>query len=116
VSAPGQRYHPAIVAQAAATLLEMFPDRFWLTIGSGERLNEAITGTPWPAKDLRNDRLRACADVMRALWAGEVVTCRGLVCVEEAKLYTRPATPPRLFGAGSRSRLRAGSAGGRMVS
>jgi coenzyme F420-dependent glucose-6-phosphate dehydrogenase len=99
VTAPGQRYHPAIVAQATATLLELFPDRFWLAIGSGERLNEAITGTVWPTKDVRNERLRACADVMRALWAGETVTCRGLVCVEEAKLYTRPATPPQLFAA-----------------
>jgi coenzyme F420-dependent glucose-6-phosphate dehydrogenase len=99
VSAPGQRYHPAILAQATATLLELFPDRFWLAIGSGERLNEAITGEAWPAKDVRNDRLRACADVLRALWAGEVVTCRGLVCVEEAKLYTRPAQPPQLLGA-----------------
>src|SRR5688500_7810623 len=44
VCAPGQRYHPAVVAQAAATLSEMFPDRFWLALGSGEALNESITG------------------------------------------------------------------------
>ena len=44
VCAPGQRYHPAIVAQAAATLAEMYPDRLWLALGSGEALNEAIVG------------------------------------------------------------------------
>ncbi|MBA3628021.1 MAG: LLM class flavin-dependent oxidoreductase [Chloroflexi bacterium] len=48
VNAPGQRYHPAVIAQAAATLAHMFPDRFWLAVGSGEALNEAITGHPWP--------------------------------------------------------------------
>src|SRR3954452_22971279 len=48
VCAPGQRYHPAVIAQAAATLGEMYPHRFWLAIGSGEALNESITGTGWP--------------------------------------------------------------------
>ena len=100
VCAPGQRYHPAIVAQAAATLAEMFPDRFWLAIGSGEALNEQITGDPWPARDARNARLKAAADVMRALWAGEEVTLdRDGVRVERAKLYDRPARPPLLVAA-----------------
>jgi len=99
VNAPGWRYHPAIVAQAAATLAEMFPDRFWVAIGSGEALNEAITGDAWPEKPRRNARLRECAAVMRALWAGETVTHHGLVTVVEAKLYSRPARAPRLFGA-----------------
>lgn len=97
VNAPGQRYHPAIIAQAAATLAEMFPGRFWIAIGSGEAANENITGDPWPVKSVRNARLKECADVMRALWAGETVSHEGLVRVREAKLYTRPATPPRLF-------------------
>jgi coenzyme F420-dependent glucose-6-phosphate dehydrogenase len=99
VTAPGQRYHPAILAQAAATLCEMFPGRFWLAIGSGERLNENITGDPWPAKADRNARLQACAAVLRALWAGETVTRDGPVRVESARLYTRPAAPPPLLGA-----------------
>jgi probable non-F420 flavinoid oxidoreductase len=99
VNAPGARYHPAIIAQAAATLAEMFPARFWFAIGSGEALNEAITGAPWPLKSERNARLKECADVMRALWRGETVTHRGLVTVIEAKLYTLPETPPPLFGA-----------------
>jgi coenzyme F420-dependent glucose-6-phosphate dehydrogenase len=99
VCAPGQRYHPAIIAQAAATLGEMFTDRFWVALGSGQAMNEAITGGPWPTKADRNARLKECVDIMRALWAGETVTHHGLVCVEEAKLYTRPANPPQIIGA-----------------
>ena len=99
VNAPGWRYHPAIIAQAAATLAEMFPGRFWVALGSGEALNEGITGEPWPEKPERNARLRECADVMRALWAGETVTHRGHVTVIEAKLYSRPEAPPKIYGA-----------------
>ncbi|MBD1872572.1 TIGR03885 family FMN-dependent LLM class oxidoreductase [Nodosilinea sp. FACHB-131] len=99
VCAPGQRYHPAIIAQAAATLGEMFHDRFWVALGSGQAMNEAITGQPWPIKAERNARLKECVDVIRALWAGETVTHHGLVQVEEAKLYSRPANPPRIMGA-----------------
>jgi probable non-F420 flavinoid oxidoreductase len=99
VCAPGQRYHPAILAQAAATLQVMFPDRFWMAIGSGQYLNEHITGEPWPAKEQRNERLRECAEIIRALWAGETVNHRGLVTVEDARLYTRPERPPLLVGA-----------------
>jgi coenzyme F420-dependent glucose-6-phosphate dehydrogenase len=99
VCAPGQRYHPAIIAQAAATLAEMYPGRVWVALGSGEALNEHITGEPWPSKADRNTRLKECADIMRALWAGETVTHRGLVTVDRAKLYTRPAEPPLIVGA-----------------
>jgi coenzyme F420-dependent glucose-6-phosphate dehydrogenase len=97
VTAPGYRYHPAVVAQAAATLAFMYPGRFWLAVGSGEALNESITGGRWPAKDERNARLRECVYIMRALWDGETVTHRGLVTVEQATLYTAPPTPPKLF-------------------
>ncbi len=99
VCAPGQRYHPAIVAQAAATLAEMFPDRFWVALGSGEALNERITGEKWPPKSERNARLKECVDIIRALWAGETVTHCGRVRVEEAKLYTRPEILPPIIGA-----------------
>src|SRR5215207_9616376 len=74
VNAPGQRYHPAIVAQAAATLSELFPDRFWLALGSGEASNEHITGDPWPAKEARRARLGEAAAVIRALLAGAAVS------------------------------------------
>jgi probable non-F420 flavinoid oxidoreductase len=99
VNAPGQRYHPAIIAQAAATLAEMFPERFWFAVGSGEAVNEHVTGAPWPRKDLRNQRLRECVDVMRALWRGEEVSHDGLVTVDRARLYSLPARPPLVFGA-----------------
>jgi coenzyme F420-dependent glucose-6-phosphate dehydrogenase len=99
VSAPGWRYHPVILAQAVATLGFMYPGRIWIALGSGEALNEGVTGLNWPPKPERNARLRECAEVMRALWAGETVTHRGRVTVEEARLYTRPARPPRVAGA-----------------
>jgi coenzyme F420-dependent glucose-6-phosphate dehydrogenase len=99
VCAPGQRYHPATVAQAAATLAEMFPARFWLGVGSGEFLNEHVTGAPWPSKPLRQARLKECVDILRALWAGETVNHRGLVTVQDARLYTRPETAPKVIGA-----------------
>ncbi len=99
VCAPGQRYHPAIIAQAAATLAEMYPERMWVALGSGEALNESITGQPWPTKDDRKARLKECADIMRALWAGETITARGHVAVQEARLYVRPDAAPLLIGA-----------------
>ena len=99
VNAPGQRYHPAIIAQAAATLAEMFPERLWVALGTGEASNEHITGDPWPLKEERNARLLECVEVMRALFAGEEVTHRGRVVVDRARLWTLPAKPPELLGA-----------------
>src|SRR4051794_17166904 len=97
VCAPGQRYHPAVVAQKAATLAAMFPGRFWVALGSGENVNEHITGDPWPDKATRDVRLRECVAVIRALLDGEEVTHRGLVTVDRAKLWTLPATKPPLL-------------------
>lgn len=99
VNAPGQRYNPAIIAQAAATLADMFPERFWIAVGTGQYLNEHINGDRWPSKADRNKRLKECVDIIRALWNGETVTHRGLVTVDEARLYTRPAIKPLIVGA-----------------
>lgn len=99
VNAPGQRYHPAIIAQAAATLSEMFPERFFLALGSGQALNEHITGTGWPTKQDRNNRLLESVEIIRALWRGETVNHKGLVVVEDAKLFTLPGKPPTIVGA-----------------
>jgi probable non-F420 flavinoid oxidoreductase len=99
VNAPGQRYHPAIVAQAIATLAAMFPGRFWAALGTGEASNEHITGTGWPRKEIRTQRLRECVDVIRALLAGEEVSHDGLVTVDRARLWTLPDQPPLLLGA-----------------
>jgi coenzyme F420-dependent glucose-6-phosphate dehydrogenase len=79
ISAPGYRYHPAVIAQGAATLAQMYPDRLWLAFGSGEAINEYITGAAWPDKHERNARLLECAQIIRALLAGETVTHRGRV-------------------------------------
>ena len=98
VNAPGDRYHPAIIAQAAATLAEMFPGRLWVALGSGQALNEHITGARWPPKPERNARLAECVDVIRALWAGETVTHHGRIHVEEARLWDHPEQPPRIVG------------------
>ncbi|GAB3830341.1 TIGR03885 family FMN-dependent LLM class oxidoreductase [Dactylosporangium cerinum] len=99
VNAPGQRYHPAIIAQAIGTLAAMYPGRFWAALGTGEASNEHIIGGGWPRKELRNARLRECVDVIRALLAGEEVSHDGLVTVDRARLWTRPAEPVRLVGA-----------------
>ena len=96
----GWRYHPAVVAQAAATLAEMFPGRLrWMAAGSGEALNERVVGAGWPEKSERNARLEAGVDIIRALWRGETVTRAGPVPIENATLFTRPQTPPQIFGA-----------------
>jgi len=97
VNAPGQRYHPAIVAQAAATLAELFPGRLSVALGTGEFSNEHITGAPWPDKKIREARLLECVEVMRALFAGEAVDHDGLIRVDRAKLWTLPAEPPPLL-------------------
>jgi coenzyme F420-dependent glucose-6-phosphate dehydrogenase len=99
VTAPGQRYHPAIIAQAAATLAQMYPERLWVALGTGEALNEHITGQPWPLKSERKRRLLEVVTIMRSLFAGETVSHNGLVRVSEAKLYSLPDKPPLLFGA-----------------
>lgn len=99
VTAPGQRYHPAITAQAVASLLEMYPQRLWVALGTGEASNEHITGARWPDKATRAARLMECVDVMRALFAGHEVTHHGLVEVDRARLWTLPASPPVLLGA-----------------
>jgi probable non-F420 flavinoid oxidoreductase len=98
VNAPGQRYHPAIVAQAIATLAEMFPDRLWVCLGTGEASNEHVTGDRWPPKAVRNARLAECVEVIRALLRGEEVTHDGLVRVDRARLWTMPAVVPPLLG------------------
>ncbi|WP_433794575.1 TIGR03885 family FMN-dependent LLM class oxidoreductase [Actinoplanes sp. CA-252034] len=99
VNAPGQRYHPAIIAQAIGTLGSMFPGRFWAALGSGEFSNEHITGAAWPRKEVRNARLRESVDIIRDLLAGEEVSRDGLITVDRARLWTRPESTPPLIGA-----------------
>jgi probable non-F420 flavinoid oxidoreductase len=98
VNAPGQRYHPAIIAQAIATLAQMFPGRFWAALGSGEASNERVTGEVWPRKEVRDRRLVECVGVIRRLLHGEEVTHEGLVHVNRARLWTLPEAVPDLVG------------------
>ncbi len=99
VNAPGGRYHPAVIAQAAATLTEMFPGRFWIAPGSGQALNEHITGERWPTKPERNQRLLESVEVMRALWRGERVDFEGTIRVENARVWSLPEEPPPVIAA-----------------
>jgi probable non-F420 flavinoid oxidoreductase len=99
VNAPGQRYHPVIIAQAIATLVDLSPDRLWVALGSGEASNEHITGDRWPDKPARNERLAECVHVIRTLLAGDEVSLDGHVRVDRARLWTLPPVMPALVGA-----------------
>ncbi|CAA9374790.1 MAG: Similar to F420-dependent glucose-6-phosphate dehydrogenase, Mext_1273 family [uncultured Nocardioides sp.] len=98
VSAPGQRYHPAVHAQKIATLGQMFPGRFWVALGSGEASNEHITGDRWPDKERRTRRLEECVEVIGRMLDGEEVTHRGLVRVDRARLWEVADPRPLLIG------------------
>ncbi|WP_134774283.1 TIGR03885 family FMN-dependent LLM class oxidoreductase [Ornithinimicrobium flavum] len=98
VSAPGQRYHPAVHAQKIATLGQMFPGRFWVALGSGENMNEHVTGDRWPTKEVRTRRLEECVDVIGRLLDGEEVTHDGLVTVDRARVWERADPRPLLVG------------------
>lgn len=111
VNAPGQRYHPAIIAQAIGTLGSMFPGRFWAALGSGEYSNEHITGEAWPRKEVREQRLLESVHVMRELLKGNEVTHDGLITVDGARLWTRPPEPPPLIGAAVSTKTAAWCAG-----
>lgn len=98
VTPPGYRYHPAVLAQAAATLEAMFPGRFYLGLGAGEALNEHIVGEYWPEAPVRLERLAESIEVIQQLFSGKVVKYRGKhFNVESAKLYTRPENPPPIY-------------------
>jgi G6PDH family F420-dependent oxidoreductase len=94
VTCPLIRMHPAIVAQAAATSAAMLPGRFFLGVGTGENLNEHVTGARWPAPDERLDMLEEAIALMRQLWEGGMQTFRGAYyTVDHARLYTLPDEP-----------------------
>lgn len=110
VNAPGQRYHPVVVAQAFATLEEMFPGRFWAALGSGEAMNEHVTGDGWPAKSVRNERLGESVGIIRRLLRGEEVSHEGHVRAHRARIWSLPAQPPPLFATAVSSETAAWSA------
>ncbi|MCM2576974.1 LLM class F420-dependent oxidoreductase [Streptomyces meridianus] len=95
VTCPTRRYHPAVVAQKAATMQLLCEGRFRLGLGSGENLNEHIVGGGWPSVDVRHEMLAEACEIIRALFRGGYVRHRGRhFDVESAKLWDLPDTPP----------------------
>jgi G6PDH family F420-dependent oxidoreductase len=91
VTCPLIRLHPAIVAHAAATAACLMPGRFFLGVGTGENLNEHVTGAKWPASDERLAMLEEAVAVMRELWRGDYVTHRGThYTVENLRIFDVP--------------------------
>jgi coenzyme F420-dependent glucose-6-phosphate dehydrogenase len=91
VTTPSSRYHPAIIAQAFATLGEMFPGRIFLGLGTGEAMNEIPLGLEWPIFTDRAERLQEAIKIIRLLWKGDFVTYSGkYFSLRDARLYTLP--------------------------
>lgn len=102
VTCPTFRYHPAIVAQAAATTAAMLEGRFHLGVGTGEALNESIMGEHWPNADRRLAMLEEAVAMIRELWKGESTTMHGTFYkVENATIFTLPKTLPPINVAAS---------------
>ncbi|GAA1831427.1 LLM class F420-dependent oxidoreductase [Pseudonocardia alni subsp. carboxydivorans] len=95
VTCPTIRYHPAIIAQAAATTALLSDGRFTLGVGSGEQLSEHVTGHPWPVVGVRHAMLREALEIIRLLWSGGYRTYRGAhLSVEDARVFDLPETLP----------------------
>ncbi|MET0299721.1 MAG: TIGR03885 family FMN-dependent LLM class oxidoreductase [Flavitalea sp.] len=97
ICTPGQRYHPAVVAQAIATIAEMYPGRLTVEMATGENLNESITGDKWPSKTERNKRLEHSVIAIRKLLAGETVSTNNSIRMIGAKVWSLPDSPPPLY-------------------
>ncbi|ANH90153.1 MULTISPECIES: LLM class F420-dependent oxidoreductase [unclassified Streptomyces] len=95
VTCPTFRYHPAVVAQKAATVQLLAQGRFRLGLGAGENLNEHVVGGGWPTVDVRHERLEEAVEIIRALFEGGHVTRHGAhFDVESARLWDLPDQPP----------------------
>ena len=98
VTCPSFRWHPAVVAQASATLAAMYPNRHWLGIGSGEALNEHVVGGYWPEAPKRISRMFEAIEVIQKLFTGRDVKHDGAYfTLEKTRLWTLPAEPPPIF-------------------
>ena len=102
VTCPLVRIHPVIIAQAAASVADMFEGRFFLGLGTGEALNEHITGEHWPPVSIRQEMLSEAVGIIRDLWGGDYVTFEGdYYTVENARIYTLPEQLPEIAIAAS---------------
>jgi G6PDH family F420-dependent oxidoreductase len=118
VTCPTMRYHPAIIAQAAATAAALMPGRFSLGVGTGENLNEHIVGQRWPSHAVRLAMLEEAIGVIRQLWRGGTQSHHGhYYTVENARLYTLPEEPPPIIvaAAGPRTAKVAGRLGDGLI-
>ena len=118
VTAMVHRMNPIVVAHAAATAGVMFEGRFFLGVGTGERLNEQPFGKRWTRTGERREQLRESIDVIRQLWSGANVNHRGKFWnVENLELATRPAIPPPIYiaASGTRSAALAGEVGDGLI-
>ncbi len=114
VTCPTIRIHPAVVAQATATVAAMFDGRFFFGVGTGENLNEHVIGERWPEHEVRLAMLEEAVDVIRKLWTGGNVSHHGEhYTVENAKLFTLPDEPPDVVvsGLGPKTAAAAGEFG-----
>ncbi len=119
VTCPSFRYHPALIAQAAATVASMMPGRFFLGVGTGENLNEHIFGDKWPPVEIRQDMLTEAVEIIRLLWQGGMESYYGTYyVVENARIYTLPDKLPSLFvaAAAEKSAELAGQLGDGLIS
>jgi len=98
LTAPTIRYHPAIVAQAYATLGDLYPGRVFIAVGTGEAMNEMPLGLKWPTFKERKERLEESVKIMRQLWTKDFVNFRGKYYkLRNANLYTKPKKPIPLY-------------------
>ncbi len=98
VTCPPIRYHPAIVAQKAATVAVMSDGRFRLGVGAGENLNEHVVGRGWPPVHIRHEMLEEAIEIIRALWGGGYYAHQGKhYRVDDARVFTLPDEPPPIY-------------------
>ena len=105
VTCPSVRYHPAIIAQAAATLAIVSDNRFTLGVGAGERLNEHVVGQGFPSVRGRHERLREALEIIKLLWQGGYQSYEGKhLQLEDARVFDLPDRLPVIaVAAGGRS-------------
>jgi G6PDH family F420-dependent oxidoreductase len=102
VTCPSMRYHPAIIAQAAATMAIISDGRFTLGVGAGERLNEHVTGEGFPARRVRHGRFREALEIIRLLWRGGYRSYDGkYIKLEDARVFDLPEELPVIAVAAS---------------
>ncbi|MCW2887061.1 MAG: putative F420-dependent oxidoreductase [Streptosporangiaceae bacterium] len=105
VTCPFIRYHPAIIAQAAATTALLSEGRFTLGVGAGERLNEHVVGGGWPSVTVRHEMLREALEIIRLLWSGGYHSYQGKhLALDDARVFDLPPEPPPIVVAGGGER------------